>query len=237
MKWPRLKPDESYENSKWKEEALQHGYYKAYRRGAGEYLYRQGDLAQHVILITKGFVARVCGDSLIPNKGEVMVDIHGEGELIGISAACSDDGTDYSDSARTNSENACAIVFSAEWVREHEANRPSAVRSALQRDIQQCVAMVLHSEPAWRTMMKFASVETRLRALLIELAHRFGKINGAMGGVTIDIGLNQQDLADLVGISREHMSRISTALRGKGLLKIENRVIVIPDMERLEKAA
>jgi CRP/FNR family transcriptional regulator len=79
--------------------------------------------------------------------------------------------------------------------------------------------------------MVFRDVHTRLARLLLRLANDFP---GERGGVAaIDVRLTQQDLADLIGSTRESASLAVNNFKRQGLIDIRQRVIFIRDSERL----
>jgi len=80
--------------------------------------------------------------------------------------------------------------------------------------------------------MVFRDVPARLARLLLRLANDFpGEHNGAH---KIDVRLTQQDLADLIGSTRESASLAVNHFKRQGLIDIRQRVIFIRDSERLK---
>jgi CRP/FNR family cyclic AMP-dependent transcriptional regulator len=84
-----------------------------------------------------------------------------------------------------------------------------------------------------REVMAFRSVEQRLATRLVELAERFGR--PADDGVAIDARLTQQELADMIGTSRETLATTISALREQGVLEMHNQRVVIRDLEPLRE--
>jgi CRP-like cAMP-binding protein len=84
-----------------------------------------------------------------------------------------------------------------------------------------------------REVMAFRSVEQRLATRLLELAERFGLPEGS--GKAIDARLTQQELADMIGTSRETLATTVSSLRERGVLEMQNQRVVIRDMERLRE--
>jgi len=79
--------------------------------------------------------------------------------------------------------------------------------------------------------MVFRDVPERLARLLLRLATDFpGERNGA---ASIDVRLTQQDLADLIGSTRESASLAVNQFKRLGLIDVQKRVIFIRDSERL----
>jgi CRP-like cAMP-binding protein len=84
-----------------------------------------------------------------------------------------------------------------------------------------------------RELMAFRSVEQRLAARLVELSERFGQPDA--DGVAIDARLTQQELADMIGTSRETLATTVSSLRERGVLEMQNQRVVIRDVARLRE--
>ncbi len=69
---------------------------------------------------------------------------------------------------------------------------------------------------------------------LYHYAKRFGKVHG--GGISIQLPLTQQDLADILGLARETVSTTINNLKNDGLLK-KSRKLVVADLKGLEAIA
>jgi CRP/FNR family transcriptional regulator len=55
--------------------------------------------------------------------------------------------------------------------------------------------------------------------------------------VAIDARLTQQELADMIGTSRETLATTVSSLRERGVLEMQNQRVVIRDLERLHELA
>ena len=80
----------------------------------------------------------------------------------------------------------------------------------------------------------FERVPARLSRLLLELADRFGE--PAPRGTVLDISLSQQDLANLIGASREIVSLTLSDLKRREAISMAGRRIVVHDPRRLLEA-
>lgn len=76
------------------------------------------------------------------------------------------------------------------------------------------------------------SVSQRLCKLLLRLADYYGRVDGE--GVLLEIHLTQQEMADMVGASRQSVSGHVNQLRRLGVLSMERRRMRVHDRERLE---
>lgn len=83
-----------------------------------------------------------------------------------------------------------------------------------------------------REIMAFRTVEQRLAARLVDLAQRFGMETDA--GVEIDARLTQQELADMIGTSRETLALTISSLRERHILEMRQQRVVIVDLEGLQ---
>ena len=83
--------------------------------------------------------------------------------------------------------------------------------------------------------LAFLDVPTRVAKQLIELAMK--QLDGAAPSGEIEIAIGQDELARLVGSSRETVSRALTSYRRMGLLSTSHRRISITDLPGLERMA
>ncbi|AOQ23480.1 Crp/Fnr family transcriptional regulator [Neomoorella thermoacetica] len=72
----------------------------------------------------------------------------------------------------------------------------------------------------------------RLASSLLQLAREYGKPRE--DGVTIDLNLSQQELASLIGTSRETVARILSDFKRLGAVEVERQRITILEPEKLK---
>lgn len=81
----------------------------------------------------------------------------------------------------------------------------------------------------------FSDVPGRVAKALLDLASRFGR--KADDGVHVNHDLTQEELAQLVGASRETVNKALADFASRGWLRLEPRSVVILDLERLQRRA
>ena len=81
----------------------------------------------------------------------------------------------------------------------------------------------------------FSDVPGRVAKALLDLADRFGRT--ADDGVHVHHDLTQEELAQLVGASRETVNKALADFASRGWLRLEPRSVVIMDVERLRRRA
>jgi CRP-like cAMP-binding protein len=81
----------------------------------------------------------------------------------------------------------------------------------------------------------FTDVPGRVAKQLLQLAQRFGSLEGGQLRVTHD--LTQEELAQLVGASRETVNKALADFAQRGWLRLEGKSVIILDRERLARRA
>jgi CRP/FNR family transcriptional regulator len=81
----------------------------------------------------------------------------------------------------------------------------------------------------------FSDVPSRVAKALLGLAERFGQ--PIPEGIHVVHDLTQEELAQLVGASRETVNKALADFSGRGWIRIESRAVVIKDVEGLTRRA
>ena len=81
----------------------------------------------------------------------------------------------------------------------------------------------------------FSDVPGRVAKQLLDLSTRFGVASDE--GVRVVHDLTQEELAQLVGASRETVNKALADFAGRGWLRLEQRSVVLLDLERLRRRA
>ena len=81
----------------------------------------------------------------------------------------------------------------------------------------------------------FSDVPGRVAKALLDLADRFGR--SADDGIHVHHDLTQEELAQLVGASRETVNKALADFVSRGWMRLEPRSVVIMDIERLSRRA
>jgi CRP-like cAMP-binding protein len=81
----------------------------------------------------------------------------------------------------------------------------------------------------------FTDVPGRVAKSLLQMASRFGTRDGGVLRVTHD--LTQEELAQLVGASRETVNKALADFASRGWLRLDGKSVIILDPERLARRA
>jgi CRP/FNR family transcriptional regulator, cyclic AMP receptor protein len=188
---------------------------------AGSFLFRQGEPAAHVLVLTAGEVAIV---SPVRGGGEQVHTIVRAGQLIG-ELALLNDGRRTAGARATSPTTAWAIGRDPFWS-FLEANPPAS--SALLRQI---AAMLADREALIDDLLSL-DVKSRLAKVLLGLAERHGEPDPE-GGTRIGLRLTHRDLAGMVGASRENVSRALGSFRKRGFIDYDADAIRLRNPEAL----
>ena len=82
-----------------------------------------------------------------------------------------------------------------------------------------------------REILAFRTVEERLASKLLELLERFGVERDGLRA--IDARLTQQELADMIGTSRETLALTISSLRERGIVEMRQQRVEVRDLEAL----
>jgi CRP/FNR family cyclic AMP-dependent transcriptional regulator len=189
----------------------------------GSFLMRQGEPADHVLVLTAGEVAIV---SPVRGGGELVHTIIRAGQLIG-ELALLNDGRRTAGARATSPTTAWAIGRDAFWG-FLESNPPAS--SALLRQ----VAARLAAREALIDDLLSLDVKSRLAKVLLSLAADHGQADPE-GGTRISLHLTHRDLAGMVGASRENVSRALGAFRRRGFIDYDSDSIRLRDQEALRR--
>jgi len=79
--------------------------------------------------------------------------------------------------------------------------------------------------------LSYSNADSRIRAGVLQLARRHG-INDARG-ILINLKITHDELAKMVGTSRETVTRTLTDLQKQGIIKMADRRIIVCDAKKL----
>ena len=81
----------------------------------------------------------------------------------------------------------------------------------------------------------FSDVPGRVAKALLDLGEKFGESRA--DGLFVEHDLTQEELAQLVGASRETVNKALADFVARGWIRLESRSVTITDLERLQRRA
>lgn len=187
----------------------------------GEVIFHQDDPADRMHIVVEGRV-RI---SIASEDGrEKDIALLQPGECFGEMALL--DGSSRSATA-TAAESSQTFVLSRQDFMDFLEEHPEVVAKTTN-----LLTRRLRSMNQMLGDMAFLDVPTRVAKQLLELADTY---SGNEDNETIGVPLSQDELARLVGASRETISRALNSYRRLGILSTSHRLITITDREALER--
>ncbi len=185
-------------------------------------LFRQGDESRPIYFILKGKV-RVY--KISPSGSETSIDIFSAHDVLGELAA-------LDNRPRSATAKAITPVSLLTMAQEHFLRHVQAM-PGLGLGLARVLAHKLRWTAAYAESVAQYDAAGRLLHIILLNNERYGTPQA--GGVrsVVDMGLNQSDLASMIGARREWVNRILNDWRRRGLLEFDNGVITILDLPRV----
>jgi CRP-like cAMP-binding protein len=190
----------------------------------GEVLFHEGDSGDKLYLVTDGKVklGRTSSDGR-----ENLLAILGPGQMFG-ELSLFDPGP-RSATVTAVTETSLLSLSHDDLLRWLEG-RPTVALGMLSQ-----IAGRLRRANDVNADLVFSDVPGRVAKALLDLADRFGRT--ADDGVHVHHDLTQEELAQLVGASRETVNKALADFASRGWLRLEPRSVVIMDVERMKRRA
>jgi CRP-like cAMP-binding protein len=190
----------------------------------GEALFAEGDSGDRLFVITSGKIklGRTSSDGR-----ENLLTVLGPGEMFGELSL-------FDPGPRTATATAVAdaelVGLGHADLQEFLTGRPEVARHLLQ-----ALARRLRRTNDSLADLVFSDVPGRVAKALLDLSRRFGRQTDA--GVLVAHDLTQEELAQLVGASRETVNKALADFASRGWLRLEARAVVLLDVDRLVRRA
>jgi CRP/FNR family cyclic AMP-dependent transcriptional regulator len=185
-------------------------------------VFRQGDLGQDLYVVISGKVKLA---RRAPDGRESLVAIVGATDQFG-ELSLFDPGPRTSTASVVT--NARVARVSGEIMRGWVSDHPHVGLQLLR-----VVARRLRRTHAVVSELIFIDVQGRVANQLLRLAKRFGSVE--LGGMYVRHDLTQEELAQLVGASRETVNKVLSDFVGRGWIRLQAKSVVICDPERLAR--
>lgn len=194
------------------------------RWGRGGLLFHPEDLAETLYVLTSGSVRLY---SLGTGAREVTLVVHLEGDLVGVQALL--EGQTYGRYAEC-ADDTEALMISRDTLERLMRESPELAQAITERVVAQTAA--LQDRLAG---LVFHEVSQRLARTLLDFADRQGEWDGQQPFALQD-RLSHQELAHIVGSTRETITKLLGEFRSRGLLDLGYRRIILTDRQGLIEA-
>ena len=190
----------------------------------GERLFSEGDDGDKLYIILEGKIKLT---KAAPDGRENLLSVHGPGEMFGELSL-------FDPIPRTSSATAVTSARLAglahDDLRSWLSGRPEVAMHLLQ-----ALAQRLRRINEVKADLVFTDVPGRVAKALLDLADRFGVQTPE--GVQVNHDLTQEELAQLVGASRETVNKALADFTARGWIQLAAKSVLVTDTDRLRKRA
>ena len=185
----------------------------------GEHLYRTSEAFNTVFAIRSGSVKTYV---TIENGQEQVTGFHLPGELLGLSAVSTHVHTESAVALETTS--VCEIPF--ERLEELATEIPG-----LNHHLLHLMSEEIQHDHCQLLMISKMPAEARLAKFLISLSDHFGQ--RGFSATEFNLSMSRNDIANLLGLAVETVSRLFTHFNDEGLLTVERKHVILHDIDGL----
>jgi CRP/FNR family transcriptional regulator len=190
----------------------------------GHVVFREGDAGDRLFIVLEGKIkiVRAAADGR-----ENLLAVLGRGELFGELSL-------FDPGPRTAT--AIAVTDGRLASLDHDDLRPLLLaQPQVAVGLIQALAQRLRRTNEAMADLVFTDVPGRVAKALLDLAAKFGAAEDE--GVLVRHDLTQEELAQLVGASRETVNKALSDFANRGWLRLEGRTVLILDRDRLARRA
>ncbi|HTX83279.1 MAG TPA: Crp/Fnr family transcriptional regulator [Streptosporangiaceae bacterium] len=190
----------------------------------GERLFSEGDAGDKLYIILEGKIKLT---KAAPDGRENLVSVHGPGEMFGELSL-------FDPIPRTSSATAVTSARLAGLAHD-DLHTFLSSRPEVAMHLLQALAQRLRRINDVKADLVFTDVPGRVAKALLDLADRFGVMTPE--GVQVNHDLTQEELAQLVGASRETVNKALADFTARGWIQLAAKSVLVTDADRLRKRA
>jgi CRP/FNR family cyclic AMP-dependent transcriptional regulator len=197
------------------------------RYNRGEVIFREGEPAERLFLIDEG---RVKLSTASPSGQELLIGVLGRGQIFG-ELEVIDRGARAMDARAMETSRVYALDSDMFWTVME--NRPPLARRLLE-----LMARRLRRADQTSQDLVFFDAPTRLARRLLQLAEEHGEPVGPdQEAVRISVRVTQEEMAQMIGITRESANRLIASFAGRGWIGWNDGYPIILQPEALMRRA
>ena len=186
-------------------------------------IYLPADEADGVLLMQSG-QAKLCG--ITPDGKQSILAFVDAGEMFGELALFeSGERDEYAETVTAST----IVLIPAEHMKRLVERNPSVAMG-----VTRLVGLRRRRIERRLKYLLFHSNRERLIHLLLELLEQYGR--STSDGIELGIKLSHQDLASIIGSTRETVTVILGELQSEGLVRTGRRKVVVRDVDRLSRS-
>lgn len=187
-------------------------------------LFSEGDIGDQLYVVLEGKIKLTRASS---DGRETLISVHGPSDMFGELAMFDPEERKASATAVTDARLA---LLAHDDLRKCLETRPAVALHLLS-----ALAKRLRRITEVNTNLVFTDVPGRVAKALLELADKFGEQQP--NGIQVNHDLTQEELAQLVGASRETVNKALADFTSRGWIQLAAKSVLLIDPERLRRRA
>jgi CRP-like cAMP-binding protein len=192
--------------------------------GKGEVIFREGAYPSGIFFILSGMAKKFKADK---EGREQIIYVANAGELIGYHAILEEDR--YPDSAAALEESRVGFIPREDFLATLQQS--PILNKRLLKTLSHEFAVLVNNI----TLFAHRPLRERLAIQLVVLREKY-KVD-YQPGMPVEINMSRDDLASLVGATRENVLRALAELKEDGVVATKGRKIIVMDIHKLLKVA
>ncbi len=185
----------------------------------GQYLYQAGENFKSIFALRSGSLKTYL---MSPDGEQHVIGFKMPGDLLGLSAI---NGEHYMNSARAlETSSVCEIPF-------ERLEELGHVIPGLQHHMVEMMSREIQEEQEKVAMCSKMPAEARLASVLLSLSDRFS--NRGFSATDFHLSMSRSDIANMLGLAVETISRLFTHFQDEDLIKVERKHVKILDKKKL----
>jgi CRP/FNR family transcriptional regulator, cyclic AMP receptor protein len=190
----------------------------------GEVFFEQGEPGDRMFVIMQG---KITLSHRADDGRETLLGVLGPGDMFG-ELSVFDSGIRTAGAVALT--DARVLSLTRDQLRSWMMTRPEVAEKLLQ-----ALARRLRRTEDSMADLIFCDVPARVAKALLDLADKFGTVNG--GEMLVVHDMTQEELAQLVGASRETVNKALADFVSREWIRVEQKSVSILDLERLQRRA
>ncbi len=190
----------------------------------GTVIFAEGQIGDHMYVIVEG---KVKLGHASPDGRESLMAVLGPGEIFGELSLFDPGPRAASATALTDAR---VLALGNMSLRSWLAGRPEVAEALLA-----ALARRLRRNNETLGDLVFSDVPGRVAKALLDLADKFGEVTA--DGILVKHDLTQEELAQLVGASRETVNKALADFAQRGWLRVDQREVLLLSVDRLARRA
>jgi CRP/FNR family transcriptional regulator, cyclic AMP receptor protein len=194
------------------------------RHAAKQVVFHEGDAGDRLLVVLEG---RVKVSLTSPEGKEAILSLLEAGQLIGEMSLL--DGGSRSATITAMEPSRFLVIWRKDFLAFLE-NRPRVALALLQ-----ALSLRLRATNDMVGNLSFLNLPARLARILLNLGQQYGKHTGE--GIVIGLKLSQEELGNLVGVSRESVNRQVRLWVETGVLDYAHGILILKNSDALFREA